>query len=96
LALPIRILPTHALRKELFLEAGRRIAELAKRHISSMITLASLQHATKAAFNNAISPDITMGNFTIVVSHLLTAATEAGLISKWAYQLVKPACTLSV
>jgi dihydroxyacid dehydratase/phosphogluconate dehydratase len=38
--------------------------------------------ATKAAFNNAMSLDIAMGSSTNTVSHLLTAAIEAGLISK--------------
>jgi dihydroxyacid dehydratase/phosphogluconate dehydratase len=52
--------------------------------------------ATKAAFNNALILDIAMGGSTNTVSHLLTAATEAGLISKWPYRPVKPACTLSV
>ncbi|PIT59815.1 hypothetical protein BHC57_05895 [Snodgrassella alvi] len=39
---------------------------------------------------------IFMGGSTNTVSYLLTAATEAGLISKWPYRPVKPACTLSV
>jgi dihydroxy-acid dehydratase len=52
--------------------------------------------ATKAAFNNALILDIAMGGSTNTVSYLLTTATEAGLILKWPYQPVKPACTLSV
>ncbi|WP_370386425.1 dihydroxy-acid dehydratase [Snodgrassella alvi] len=72
------LLATHSLRKELFLEAGRRIVELAKRYYEqddSSVLPRSI--ATKAAFNNAMSLDIAMGGSTNTVLHLLAAATEA-------------------
>lgn len=79
------LLATHSLRKELFLEAGRRIVELAKRYYEqndSRVLPRSI--ATKAAFNNAMSLDIAMGGSTNTVLHLLAAATEAGVNFKMA------------
>lgn len=79
------LLATHSLRKELFLEAGRRIVELAKRYYEqddSSVLPRSI--ATKAAFNNAMSLDIAMGGSTNTVLHLLAAATEAGVNFKMA------------
>lgn len=79
------LLATHSLRKELFLEAGRRIVELAKRYYEqddSSVLPRSI--ATKAAFNNAMSLDIAMGGSTNTVLHLLAAATEADVNFKMA------------
>lgn len=79
------LLATHSLRKELFLEAGRLIVELAKRYYEqddSSVLPRSI--ATKAAFNNAMSLDIAMGGSTNTVLHLLAAATEAGVNFKMA------------
>ncbi len=79
------LLATHSLRKELFLEAGRRIVELAKRYYEQDDTsVLPRSIATKAAFNNAMSLDIAMGGSTNTVLHLLAAATEAGVNFKMA------------
>lgn len=79
------LLATHVQRKELFLEAGRRIVELARRyyeHNDTSILPRSI--ATKPAFLNAMSLDIAMGGSTNTVLHLLAAATEAGVDFKMA------------
>ena len=79
------LLATHALRKELFLEAGRRIVSLAKRYYEEDdASVLPRSIATKAAFNNAMSLDIAMGGSTNTVLHLLAAATEAGVNFKMA------------
>ncbi|MGE9547929.1 dihydroxy-acid dehydratase [Snodgrassella sp. CS2] len=79
------LLATHSLRKELFLEAGRRIVELAKRYYEQDdCSVLPRSIATKAAFNNAMSLDIAMGGSTNTVLHLLAAATEAGVNFKMA------------
>ena len=74
------VVATHADRKELFLEAGRRIVDLAKRAYEgedSSVLPRSI--ATKAAFENAMTLDIAMGGSTNTVLHLLAAAEEAGV-----------------
>jgi dihydroxy-acid dehydratase len=72
------ILATHADRKELFLEAGRRIVELAKRHYEhDDATVLPRGIATFEAFENAMTLDIAMGGSTNTVLHLLAAAHEA-------------------
>lgn len=79
------LLATHAKRKDLFLQAGRRIVELAKRyyeHDDSSVLPRSI--ATKAAFENAMSLDIAMGGSTNTILHLLAAANEAGVDFKMA------------
>src|SRR5919112_690562 len=74
------IVATHADRRELFLEAGRLIVRLAKRHYEeddhSVLPRAI---ATRTAFENAMTLDIAMGGSTNTVLHLLTAAHEAGV-----------------
>ncbi|HQT46560.1 MAG TPA: dihydroxy-acid dehydratase [Acidocella sp.] len=71
------LLATHADRRELFLEAGRRIVSLARRWYekddASALprTIANFQ-----AFENAMSLDIAMGGSTNTVLHLLAAAQE--------------------
>ena len=71
-------LATHANRKELFLEAGRRVVALAKRYYEEddetalPRTIASFE-----GFENAITLDIAMGGSTNTVLHLLAAAEEA-------------------
>lgn len=71
-------LATHAARKELFLEAGRLIVDLCKRHYEgndeSVLPRAI---ANFAAFENAMTLDIAMGGSTNTVLHLLAAAHEA-------------------
>ena len=73
-------LATHGARKQLFLQAGRLIVDLAKRHYEqddySVLprSIANLQ-----AFENAMALDVSMGGSTNTVLHLLAAAHEAGL-----------------
>lgn len=71
------LLATHADRKHLFLNAGKRIVELAKQYYEqddSSVLPRSI--ATKAAFENAMTLDIAMGGSTNTVLHLLAAAQE--------------------
>ncbi len=73
-------LATHGARKQLFLQAGRLIVDLAKRHYEqddySVLprSIANLQ-----AFENAMALDVSMGGSTNTVLHLLAAAHEAGI-----------------
>ncbi len=72
------LLASHAGRKELFLEAGRRVVALAKRwyeHDDASALPRGI--ATVEAFENAMSLDIAMGGSTNTVLHLLAAAHEA-------------------
>ena len=72
------ILATHSDRKELFLGAGRLIVELAKRHYEQDdYSVLPRNIATKAAFENAMVLDVSMGGSTNTVLHLLAAAHEA-------------------
>ena len=71
-------LATHTARRELFLEAGRRIVALAKRYYDEdddSVTPRAI--ATKAAFTNAMTLDVAMGGSTNTVLHILAAAQEA-------------------
>jgi dihydroxyacid dehydratase (EC 4.2.1.9) len=73
-------LATHADRKHLFEEAGRRIVELAKQYYekddASVLprSIASLE-----AFENAMALDVAMGGSTNTVLHLLAIAREANV-----------------
>ncbi|WP_018232560.1 dihydroxy-acid dehydratase [Thioalkalivibrio thiocyanodenitrificans] len=72
------LLATHADRKELFLEAGRLVVELARRYYEQDDASALPRNiATFQAFENAIALDIAMGGSTNTVLHLLAAAHEA-------------------
>jgi dihydroxy-acid dehydratase len=74
------LLATHADREELFLEAGRRIVDLAKRYYENDDeNVLPRAIASKAAFENAIALDIAMGGSTNTVLHLLAAANEASV-----------------
>ena len=74
------IVATHADRKELFLRAGRLIVEIAKRHYEQDdYSVLPRSIATKAAFENAMALDVSMGGSTNTVLHLLAAAHEAGV-----------------
>jgi len=74
------IVATHADRKELFLEAGRRIVDLARRwYEQDDATALPRGIASFEAFENAMSLDIAMGGSTNTVLHLLAAASEAGI-----------------
>lgn len=71
-------LATHAARKQLFLQAGRLIVELAKRHYEQDdYSVLPRNIATMQAFENAVSLDVAMGGSTNTVLHLLAAAHEA-------------------
>ena len=74
------LLATHADRRHLFLEAGRQIVHLTKRHYEGDDhTVLPRSIATFAAFENALSLDIAMGGSTNTVLHLLAAAHEGGV-----------------
>jgi dihydroxy-acid dehydratase len=71
------LLATHADRKQLFLEAGQRIVELARRwYEQDDVSVLPRNVATFEAFENAMSLDIAMGGSTNTVLHLLAAAYE--------------------
>jgi len=71
------LLATHARRRELFLEAGRRIVELTKRYYElGEDAVLPRNVANRQAFENAMSMDIAMGGSTNTILHLLGAAFE--------------------
>ncbi|HDZ77859.1 MAG TPA: dihydroxy-acid dehydratase, partial [Gammaproteobacteria bacterium] len=71
------LLATHADREDLFLEAGRRIVDLARRYYENDDdSLLPRSIATFEAFENAMCLDIAMGGSTNTVLHLLAAAEE--------------------
>jgi dihydroxy-acid dehydratase len=71
------LLATHARRREMFLEAGRRIVEMTRRHYElGEDGLLPRDAATFEAFENAMCMDIAMGGSTNTVLHLLAAAFE--------------------
>ncbi|WP_297574191.1 dihydroxy-acid dehydratase [uncultured Deefgea sp.] len=79
------MLATHGDRKQLFLQAGRTIVELAKRYYEQGDESALPRSiATREAFENAMSLDVAMGGSTNTVLHLLAAASEAGVDFKMA------------
>ncbi|MBU0536881.1 MAG: dihydroxy-acid dehydratase, partial [Gammaproteobacteria bacterium] len=74
------MLATHADRKKLFLEAGRRIVEIAKRYYEEDDdSVLPRSIASYNAFKNAMALDIAMGGSTNTILHLLAAAQEAEL-----------------
>ncbi|MBB2205340.1 dihydroxy-acid dehydratase [Gluconacetobacter takamatsuzukensis] len=74
------LLATHADRRELFLEAGRRIVGLARRwYEQDDASVLPRGIATMKAFENAMTVDIAMGGSTNTVLHLLAAAHEGGV-----------------
>ncbi|HET7267664.1 MAG TPA: dihydroxy-acid dehydratase [Oleiagrimonas sp.] len=71
------LLATHEDRRELFLEAGRLVVDLARRfYEQGDDSVLPRNVATHAAFENAMSLDIAMGGSTNTVLHLLAAARE--------------------
>ena len=73
-------LATHADRERLFLEAGRRIVEIARRHYEQDDnTVLPRSIGSMQAFENAMNLDIAMGGSTNTILHLLAAAQEAEL-----------------
>lgn len=72
------MLATHKDREQLFLEAGRRIVQLAKAYyVEGNDNVAPRAIASKAALENAMTLDIAMGGSTNTILHLLAAAQEA-------------------
>ncbi len=70
-------LATHADRKQLFLEAGRRVVDLARRwYEQDDASVLPRSIANKQAFENAMALDIAMGGSTNTVLHVLAAAHE--------------------
>ncbi len=73
-------LATHSARKQLFLQAGRLIVDLAKRHYEQDdYSVLPRNIASFKAFENAVALDVAMGGSTNTVLHLLAAAHEAGV-----------------
>ncbi|PNO90887.1 dihydroxy-acid dehydratase [Proteus mirabilis] len=71
------LLATHADRKTLFINAGKRIVELTKLYYEQDDLSALPRNiAKKEAFENAMILDIAMGGSTNTVLHLLAAAQE--------------------
>jgi dihydroxy-acid dehydratase len=74
------LLATHAIRWELFEQAGRLIVELAHRHYrDGEKGVLPREIATFEAFENAITLDVAMGGSTNTVLHLLAAAQEGAV-----------------
>jgi dihydroxy-acid dehydratase len=70
-------LATQVARKELFLEAGRRVVDLCCRYYEQDDeSVLPRNIATKAAFENAMALDIAMGGSTNTILHILAAAQE--------------------
>ncbi len=74
------MLATHADRRQLFLEAGRRVVDIARawyeRDDASVLPRSV---ANFGAFENAMSLDIAMGGSTNTILHLLAAAEEGAV-----------------
>jgi dihydroxy-acid dehydratase len=71
------IVATHADRRGLFVEAGRRIVEITRRYYETEdAAVLPRSVASFAAFENAMTLDIAMGGSTNTVLHLLAAAHE--------------------
>ncbi|TCP52079.1 dihydroxy-acid dehydratase [Tamaricihabitans halophyticus] len=71
------ILATHAARRQLFLDAGRTVVELANRwYREDDATALPRSLASRKAFENAMALDMAMGGSTNTVLHILAAATE--------------------
>lgn len=70
-------LATHSARRELFLNAGRTVMDLATRWYRDDDASALPRNiATRAAFENAMALDVAMGGSTNTVLHVLAAAQE--------------------
>ena len=71
------VVATHTDRRELFLEAGRRVVDLARRYYEKDDeSVLPRSIVAKAAFENAMRLDIAMGGSTNTVLHILAAARE--------------------
>ena len=71
------VVATHADREGLFLEAGRRIVEMAKDYYENDNEIVLPRSVGFKAFENAITLDIAMGGSTNTILHLLAIAQEA-------------------
>jgi len=72
------LLATHAARKELFIQSGRLIVDLAKRYYEKNDTsVLPRKIATFEAFENSMALDVAMGGSTNTVLHILAIAKEA-------------------
>ncbi|PRX96213.1 dihydroxy-acid dehydratase [Allonocardiopsis opalescens] len=73
-------LATHTARRQLYVDAGRKVVEITKRYYedddASVLPRAI---ANRDAFENAMALDVAMGGSTNTVLHLLAAANEAGV-----------------
>ncbi|ANY05625.1 dihydroxy-acid dehydratase [Pseudonocardia sp. HH130630-07] len=70
-------LATHAARRELFLNAGRTVMDLATRwYRDDDASALPRTIATREAFENAMALDVAMGGSTNTVLHILAAAQE--------------------
>ncbi len=70
-------LATHAARRELFLNAGRTVMDLATRwYRDDDASALPRAIATREAFENAMALDVAMGGSTNTVLHILAAAQE--------------------
>lgn len=70
-------LATHAARRELFLNAGRTVMDLATRwYRDDDVSALPRNIATREAFENAMALDVAMGGSTNTVLHILAAAQE--------------------
>ena len=74
------LVATHADRRELLQRGARLIVEMTKRYYEQDDeSVLPRSIATKAAFENAMALDVSMGGSTNTVLHLLAAANEAGV-----------------
>ncbi|GAA3150775.1 dihydroxy-acid dehydratase [Streptomyces rectiviolaceus] len=74
------VLATHTARKALYEKAGETVVEIAKRYYDGDdASVLPRSIATRAAFDNAMALDISMGGSTNTILHLLAAAQEAEL-----------------
>ncbi len=74
------MLATHADREQLFIRAGQRIVNLAKRYYEQDdVSVLPRNIANKRALENAMALDIAMGGSTNTILHLLAAAQEGGI-----------------
>jgi dihydroxy-acid dehydratase len=73
-------LATHAARRDLFLNAGRTVVDLARRYYrDDDASVLPRVIASREAFENAMALDVAMGGSTNTVLHLLAAAREADM-----------------
>jgi dihydroxy-acid dehydratase len=73
-------LATNRARRQLFVEAGRTVVDLARRYYDKDDeSVLPRQVASRAAIANAMTVDIAMGGSTNTILHLLAAAREGGV-----------------